>query len=346
MSTASNHRPSSPVTAELGSPVADATLTNNLSFHALWSIDISRQRLSQLTSTLPDGSPAPSPFPPVMGYLNMSNNHLGITAIVTGLEGVKAILHLNIIGNPAMRGFGIQQNIALLPQHRDHSLSNPVATFSGGSPLSLSEARDVLVASLPSVWCLNFAFIDPETDKRASSTIGKCHLGHLLPRFSRFTGHILGGSQGRASPQVVNPWGKKLVDSIPKALDYDWRSCFWQLRALAKDVDGEVLEDGMDRSDVGALGSWADFPIDNSAAGLMLSTSLMFILDPWVSKELARACLPNVWEVLAKSSPGRKLPPWSTLLATASVQVFKVVAILLGVLANDACTCKCQSKFG
>ncbi|KNE59011.1 hypothetical protein AMAG_03362 [Allomyces macrogynus ATCC 38327] len=136
-------RPTAPQPVAL--PLRRASgLSTTASCHALWSINLSGQKLTHLGppdphSATDDPSLVPtdaawtatSPhLPPAFGYLNIAHNRLGLSAVQAALRHVHAVLHLVLVGNPASLALGVP-GLLDFPATGTHPASPPPT----GAPL-------------------------------------------------------------------------------------------------------------------------------------------------------------------------------------------------------------------
>ncbi|KAJ3360170.1 hypothetical protein GGF32_008635 [Allomyces javanicus] len=355
------NRPATPQPVAL--PPRPASLPS-ASYHALWSINLSGQKLTHLgppdpRSTTDDPSllqtgaawtaTAPS-LPPVIGYLNLAHNRLGLGAVQAALRHVHAVLHLVLVGNPASLALGLP-GLLDNPTTGTHPASPPptgappppghdhVAAWAALTPPHPRDARAIIVAALPRAWCIDHRFVTRAEEDAAMARVVTGVPGTVGPTLTQYTATLASacgpGSRVRGVALKVpdrdgaSKWGCALLGAMPKSLDQHADGQFAQLHTLAADWDAEVAHLAMRGGDAAGRGTWVAQLVDRPEDTVLLWLTMAMLVDPRLPRELTRTCLP----VIARLAAVQPVDFAHELVLALPVSVvLKLLTILLAVM--------------
>ncbi|KAI9149745.1 hypothetical protein H9P43_009924 [Blastocladiella emersonii ATCC 22665] len=326
-------------------PLVPASSLARPSHHALWFLDLSRQRLTSLTQR--HSSSAARLLPGALGLLNLAHNRLGVSEIQRALAGVDAVLHLVVTGNPACVGLGLENPVS---QRLRVPLSTPAPATAALAP---ADARAVLVCVLPQVWCLDFAFITAAEDRAARETVRARMPATALVVFASHALVTTREERDRALRLATedaswSKWGRTLLRHVPKAAALApsgggnglGAAMWWQLHTLARDWDADIGHrstvhgGGADEDAVplDALGRWAPQLMDNPRAAVVLIMAALLLVDPRFPHCLVHPSLPTLWAVLGNGPRRVELPSADVVVALPPLNVLKLATVILGAM--------------
>ncbi|KNE57856.1 hypothetical protein AMAG_04701 [Allomyces macrogynus ATCC 38327] len=354
-------RPTTPQPAAL--PPRPASLSTTTSYHALWSINLSGQKLTHLgppdprsttddLALLPTGAAwtATSPYlPPVIGYLNLAHNRLGLGAVQAALRHVHAVLHLVLVGNPASLALGLP-GLLDNPATGTHPASPPptgappppghdhVAAWAALTPPHPRDARAIIVAALPRVWCIDHRFVTRAEEDAAMARVVAGVAGTVGPTPTQYTATLAsGGPRSRVRGVALqvpdrdgaSKWGCALLGAMPKSLDPHADGQWAQLHTLAADWDAEVAHLAMRGGDAAGRGAWVAQLVDRPEDTVLLWLTMAMLVDPRLPRELTRTCL----LVVAQLAAVQPVDLANELVLALPVSVvLKLLTILLAVM--------------
>ncbi|KAJ3376274.1 hypothetical protein GGF31_000341 [Allomyces arbusculus] len=317
-------------------PLRPANLSTTASYHALWSINLSGQKLTHLgppdprwttddPSQLPTGVAwtATSPhLPPVIGYLNLAHNRLGLGAVQAALRHVHVVLHLVLIGNPASLALGLP-GLLDNPTTGTHPSTPPptgappplghdhVAAWAALTPPHPCDARAIIVAALPRAWCIDHRFVTRAEEDAAMARVVAGVSGTVGPTPTQYTATLASVSAGGPRSRLrgvalqvpdrdgASQWGCALLGAMPKSLDPHADGQWAQLHTLAADWDAEVAHLAMRGGDPAGRGAWVSQLVDRPEDTTLLWLTMAMLVDPRLPRELTRTCLPVIARLAA-----------------------------------------------
>jgi hypothetical protein len=289
-------------------------------YHSLWSLNLSGQGLTEFPIRLN--------MPAALGYLNLSHNRLGMTAVETILNQLQLVMHFVIMGNPACLGEGFILKISKTPM-RTKLVKKP----------NLNEIRKCMIGMFSNIWCLDGIFITRKDELEAHDTM--LHLHPALACFLSQPGLIptrIQQKQLRVAQEGIgpwSPWGYHLLLRTPHAIDPETNLQWAQLHSLAADWRFEMENtlygkesNSTALNNPGTLGQWIQMAMDHPDSCLLLFLSGAVYLDTFrFPKGLVLPCTTQIFELLEWSPC--TLAEWFKL---DRVVLLKCLSLILAVM--------------